>query len=434
MGLIECGICLTFTGDFYPADMNMYAIISTMLSILWCYLGYKTVKFDNRNRVYLLFGALCLAMTIWTFFIGIAYSMDRIEVIHILLKISYTGGFLYSPIILHFFMLISKTTIRPCFLVMNYLPYLILTVANWIDFFIFSSLTRYNSEWLAIINTDSILVHFYVLSLFCTFTAALIVLFKWNKKAMSNKEKKQSGYIAVFFSICFCTSYVLTLILPYFRINELQFIGIAVFDFFIIGLFFLISRFRFMNLQGALPPDEIISHMSEFVFVLDNDLRIIECNRGARLLQDESGFKRKNSLFTDIIVESGEFNSSIRSVLSGEVGNFTALINYRTETRPMHTKAYVSGIKDRFNDISGVLVISSEIRDIRKFQKTFRITDRELEVTGLVASGLTYKEISEKLGISERTVERHLTNIYNKLGISNRIELFRIAGEYNIRI
>jgi len=48
-------------------------------------------------------------------------------------------------------------------------------------------------------------------------------------------------------------------------------------------------------------------------------------------------------------------------------------------------------------------------------------------------SGLSYKDISSNLSISERTVERHLTNIYNKLGINNKIDLYRVAEEYNIK-
>jgi DNA-binding NarL/FixJ family response regulator len=48
------------------------------------------------------------------------------------------------------------------------------------------------------------------------------------------------------------------------------------------------------------------------------------------------------------------------------------------------------------------------------------ITDRELQVLRLVATGSTNREIAGELAISERTVERHLGNIFAKLGVSNR--------------
>lgn len=48
------------------------------------------------------------------------------------------------------------------------------------------------------------------------------------------------------------------------------------------------------------------------------------------------------------------------------------------------------------------------------------ITDREREVLRLVASGHTNRSIAAELTISEKTVERHLANIFTKLDVSNR--------------
>ena len=48
------------------------------------------------------------------------------------------------------------------------------------------------------------------------------------------------------------------------------------------------------------------------------------------------------------------------------------------------------------------------------------VTARELEVLRLVATGSTNREIANALSISERTVERHLGNIFTKLDVPNR--------------
>lgn len=55
------------------------------------------------------------------------------------------------------------------------------------------------------------------------------------------------------------------------------------------------------------------------------------------------------------------------------------------------------------------------------------LTAREREVLTLIAQGLTGKAIAEQLGLSPNTVERHRTNIMNKLGLHNRAELVRFA-------
>lgn len=50
------------------------------------------------------------------------------------------------------------------------------------------------------------------------------------------------------------------------------------------------------------------------------------------------------------------------------------------------------------------------------------LTSRELEVLQLLARGMSNRQIAEKLVISDRTVQAHLTNIFAKMGISSRLE------------
>lgn len=49
-----------------------------------------------------------------------------------------------------------------------------------------------------------------------------------------------------------------------------------------------------------------------------------------------------------------------------------------------------------------------------------QLTKREIELLHLVADGLTNEEIAEQLMLSARTVERHLSNVYRKLGVSGK--------------
>lgn len=59
-----------------------------------------------------------------------------------------------------------------------------------------------------------------------------------------------------------------------------------------------------------------------------------------------------------------------------------------------------------------------------------RLTARELEVLSQVASGKTNKEIGRILFISDRTVQGHLKNIYEKLGVATRTEAVTIALQH----
>ncbi|MFE3448036.1 response regulator [Nonomuraea sp. NPDC059194] len=61
-----------------------------------------------------------------------------------------------------------------------------------------------------------------------------------------------------------------------------------------------------------------------------------------------------------------------------------------------------------------------------------RLTDRETEVLRLVAKGLSYKQIADRLVLSHRTVQNHVQNTLNKLQLHNRVELVRYAIEQGL--
>ena len=61
-----------------------------------------------------------------------------------------------------------------------------------------------------------------------------------------------------------------------------------------------------------------------------------------------------------------------------------------------------------------------------------RLTERETEVLRLVAKGLSYKQIAERLVLSHRTVQNHVQNTLRKLQMHNRVQLVRYAIEQGL--
>lgn len=77
-------------------------------------------------------------------------------------------------------------------------------------------------------------------------------------------------------------------------------------------------------------------------------------------------------------------------------------------------------------------LVQSSGEDAR--QKKFGLTPRELEIVSAVVAGFANKEIAEYFKISEDTVKHHLSNIFDKLGVSTRLELALFAVNQSLPI
>ena len=60
-------------------------------------------------------------------------------------------------------------------------------------------------------------------------------------------------------------------------------------------------------------------------------------------------------------------------------------------------------------------------------RKTFGLTPREMEVVGCIVEGCSNRDIAKQFTLSDETVKRHLSNIFDKTGVSTRLELAMFA-------
>jgi two-component system, NarL family, nitrate/nitrite response regulator NarL len=86
-------------------------------------------------------------------------------------------------------------------------------------------------------------------------------------------------------------------------------------------------------------------------------------------------------------------------------------------------------------------VVSDLVNSLRAVNESDRVpakssnhglTHREFEILSTVVDGYTNKDIAEKFAISEQTVKHHLTNIFEKIGVTNRLELALRAIEQRL--
>lgn len=83
----------------------------------------------------------------------------------------------------------------------------------------------------------------------------------------------------------------------------------------------------------------------------------------------------------------------------------------------------------------GVATLAEALRELRAQDtrtRPFGLTQRELGIVELITASYRNKEIAEKFSISDQTVKHHLTNIFNKVGVSTRLELALFAVNHGL--
>jgi len=65
-------------------------------------------------------------------------------------------------------------------------------------------------------------------------------------------------------------------------------------------------------------------------------------------------------------------------------------------------------------------------------RREYGLTARETEIVTLVVAGYSNPDIAQRCSISEQTVKHHISNVFDKLGVSNRLELALFAVNHRL--
>lgn len=88
--------------------------------------------------------------------------------------------------------------------------------------------------------------------------------------------------------------------------------------------------------------------------------------------------------------------------------------------------------RESVSDLVRIIRDLTAIPEQGQRKRSYNLTPRELDIISAIVDGYTNKDIAEKFDIAEQTVKHHLGNIFDKLGVSNRLELALFAVNHNL--
>lgn len=153
--------------------------------------------------------------------------------------------------------------------------------------------------------------------------------------------------------------------------------------------------------------------------------------RGYHVLQYLQAFSPKTTAI--MLVPGSEKDLVVDAFRGGARGVFCRLQSIKLLSKCIRT-VYEGQIWADTQNLAFILEFLTQLKPLRLIKPgggMARLTPREAEVVHLLADGLSTREISQKLDLSEHTIRNYVSAIYDKLGVSSRVELalYAVARE-----
>src|SRR6266403_594273 len=164
------------------------------------------------------------------------------------------------------------------------------------------------------------------------------------------------------------------------------------------------------------------------VLAVEDEMRIV-----AQAQTAEQMFMALDKFRAAVLIIAGGFHSDFNSVLSAANKNKTRVVVLADtgESAQRYMAAGAHGVVYR-NVTSPALVdcvqdmaVPSELteNDMVGLRVRDRLTAKELRIVALIVQGYKNKEIATQLGTTEQVIKNYLRNVYDKIGVSDRLEL-----------
>jgi DNA-binding CsgD family transcriptional regulator len=409
--------------------MYVFSAVSLVVGTGTILLAVYTLSQKRRSPPHLLFFALCTCVGIGNLLAAVVYTAANESEFWFWYRPGTSILIAYVSLFPHFALTLTESKHKLWLVTANYAAAAAMHYANWTGHFPFRTAELLNGHWVFTPNSASPWLYAWLLYSHGSWIAGAILILRWGRRSSTRRLRLQAAIVgSAFLAVLVMGSFgdlIGSRLLRIPPISPILFAGAAA------AIAHAMIRFRFLTITDDTLRGDLLQSMDTAVLLLDQQRQVVMANR-----QAESVFGPEESLkgkpVGGLLSPAPIVEEALDRVSRGHREVFTFMAQVLRRGESVTLEAAVRLVRDRLGDPLGTMLVGQLVRGADHFLRRFHITGREWETIHLILAELPNREIAQHLGVSERTVKAHITNIYNKLGVDNKIGLFRILQQYNL--
>ncbi|MDA8441301.1 MAG: diguanylate cyclase [Peptococcaceae bacterium] len=344
--------------------MQIFSLLSLLACIVYLLLGLQVYQADRKSRLNRLFLAFTVSLAIWSFgFIFVYHYFNQTTAqFWFWNKFAAFGWSVYCGIALH---LSLELTHKERFL-RNKLAYVLIygpgvvVLAAELAFFGPTFHPPYANDIFVLL--DGL---YYVTCIF----ASLVLVWWWGHKSPLSVERNQARLIVSAGLISFGSGFVIQTIMPLLGMDKFPPSGQLMALVWAYGVRQAIIKYKFLNLSALVSADEILAEVTDLIFLLNTERKIIRVNAKTEEVLGYTIDELAEKHFQTFIADATELQATFLTLFHGGESARRVEVYIRAKTgESIPLLLYIKTVKDGVGDLAGLILIGQDLRVLKKLE------------------------------------------------------------------
>ncbi len=359
--------------------MNLVSLITFLAGVLYVFLGYFGLKFDARARLNQIFFLLCLACAWWAFCIAFMFPAADRDTAWSLLKLSSPGWCVGPPLILHFTLYLTsqKRSLSRTLLTLGiYMAGLVFTAIGMSRGLTSNALVLKSFGWDNLPANSSPAYWAYVCFYLLCVGSSIVMVIYWGYHSSSKREKEQAKILSIFSFLGLLFAGGSETLLPLIGIASYPKIPVVMWLFWAYGMWYAISRYRFLILTPEIATRAIISSVTDMLIMVNSHGYIMSTNESVQHLLGYNYDELLNQPADTLLQNQVFLEGTLSRMNSGELSNTRLELDFTSKgLEKIPVMLSCSALRDSFDELAGVVLVAQDLRPT----KLLEVQNAELE-------------------------------------------------------